>query len=617
MKGLTAVFLCVLLSLCSMHIPAKAAQLTVQKETKQQTSSALEQCKARIKQVSPQASLSFCSQQFKILDIDKYPIVAAKLQLTLYDIYQELGDKVAAEQMLFEVKNSVAFTQNVDVQYLWLRKKAAEKLYKKSYQEAKTLFEQAFSIAKTQESDIWLAKSYNDLALTEQYLNQYDKALSHYQKSLAIKEALGNDFYTAITLNNLGLIYKKLEKFKESQRYFELSLEHYLRYTSHNVDIHVIGYMSHLYGNLAEIYNINNQFNKKNFYSNKVIEAYNDNLVGDDRLSALINVATIHINANEFTPAQDVANTLSEYLTRDDHSFHDVIFYLKAQIATHQKDATQAIKFIESAMDYSDTKQDSLQKMNIYHYASELYYDNGRPYESLVYLKKYQQLHETLLEKKYSENIKVIQSDIENERVQRALVEEQITSQQKSQKIDKLLNLILGITSVSLLVGFIVSFYIYRKRKAQQHLMTIIESHKQQLFLLSNDDIPEQDDAQQQESTPLSPSELTASFAELLVNTMIDCISIWEKSTKTNKVELADRSKIWTISIDSGRLRTRSLDKYLQVKKLPANPRWRNVVKTCHFILSECHLSNDDRTLLTSHLDRIMQVIKSESLDTT
>ncbi|HBF46166.1 MAG TPA: hypothetical protein DDW91_06685, partial [Shewanella frigidimarina] len=50
----------------------------------------------------------------------------------------ELGDKVAAEKMLDEVKNSAAFTQNVDVQYLWLRKKAAEKLYRKSYQEAKT-----------------------------------------------------------------------------------------------------------------------------------------------------------------------------------------------------------------------------------------------------------------------------------------------------------------------------------------------------------------------------------------------------------------------------------------------------------------------------------------------
>lgn len=602
-----------------MHMPATAARLTAQGDrgTTQQSSLALEQCKARIKQISPQASLSFCSQQLKILDIDKYPIIAAKLQLILYDINQELGDKVVAEQMLDDVKNSATFTQNVEIQYLWLRKKAAEKLYRKSYQEAKTLFEQAFSIAKAQESEIWLAKSYNDLALTEQYLNQYDKALSYYQKSLAIKEALGNDFYTAITLNNLGLIYKKLEKFKDSQRYFELSLKHYLRYTTHNVDLHVIGYMSHLYGNLAEIYNINNEFNKKNFYSNKVIEAYNDNLVGDDRLSALINVATIHINANEFTPALHVADTLSEYLTRDDHSFHDVIFYLKAQIATHQKDATQAIKFIESAMDYSDTKQDSLQKMNIYHYASELYYDNGRPYESLVYLKKYQQLHEALLEKKYSESITVIQSDIENERVQRALAEEQIASQQKSQKIDKLLNLILGITSIGLLIGFIVSFYIYRKRKTQQHLMTIIESHKQQLFLLSNDDITEQDDTQQQATLSLSPSELTASFAELLVNTMIDCISIWEKSTKTNKVELADRSQIWTISIDSGRLRTRSLDKYLHVKKLPDNPRWRNVVKTCHFILSECNLSNDDRTLLTSHLDRIMQVIKSESLGVT
>jgi tetratricopeptide (TPR) repeat protein len=376
--------------------------------------------------------------------------------------------------------------------------------------------------------------------------------------------------------------------------------------------------MSHLYGNLAEIYNINNEFNKKHFYSDKVMSAYNDNLTGNDRLAALINLATIHINANEFVPAQAVAESLSMYLPRQDHSFHDVIYYLKAQIANHQKDVTQAITLIESAMDYSDAKQDSLQKMSIYQYASELYYDNGRPYESLVYLKRYQVLHEALLEKKYSENIKVIQSDIENERVQRALAEEQIVNQQKSQEIDKLLNLILGITSISLLIGFVVSFYIYRKRKAQQHLMTIIESHKQQLFLLSNDDSSEQEENEQlPDIHSQSPNELTASFAELLVMTMLDCINIWEKSTKTNKVELADRSQIWTISIDSGRLRTRSLDKYLHVKKLPDNPRWRNVVKTCHFILSECNLSNDDRTLLTSHLDRIMQVIKSESLGAT
>ncbi|MCT8988208.1 hypothetical protein [Shewanella phaeophyticola] len=179
-----------------------------------------------------------------------------------------------------------------------------------------------------------------------------------------------------------------------------------------------------------------------------------------------------------------------------------------------------------------------------------------------------------------------------------------------------MLNLILGITSISLLVGFIVSFYIYRKRKDRQHLMTIIESHKQQLFLLSNDDTAEQEEHEQQpDASPQTPSEVTASFAELLVTTMLDCINIWEKSTKTNKVELADRSQIWTISIDSGRLRTRSLDKYLHIKKLPNNPRWRNVVKTCHFILSECHLTDSDRKLLTSHLNQIMQVIKSESLD--
>ena len=100
----------------------------------------------------------------------------------------------------------------------------------------------------------------------------------------------------------------------------------------------------------------------------------------------------------------------------------------------------------------------------------------------------------------------------------------------------------------------------------------------------------------------------------LLVTAMHDCLAIWEKSTNTNKVELADQSKIWKISIDEGRLRTRSLDKYLSLKKLPENPRWRNVVKTCHFILSECTLDQNDRDLLTQRLNNIMLIIKNQSM---
>ncbi len=419
-----------------------------------------------------------------------------------------------------------------------------------------------------------------------------------------LKERIGNSFYIANTLNNLGLIYKELEKYQEAQQYFELSLEQYLKYTTKNQNTRIIASMSHLYSELADIYNINNEFHKRYFYTNKILNTYSETLNKLDLITTLISLASIHINANEYEPASEVVNTLSEFLDSDEHSFHGDIYRLKSKLAKHEVDDLKAIEYIEEAIKHSDSNQDAFQKMKNYRYASDLYYDNGHPYEAIVYLKRYQALHETLLEAKYSENINIIQREIENERIQRALVEEQVINQGKTQKIDKLVNLSLIITSISLFIGFIISLYIVKKRKAQQHLLTVIESHKQQLFLLSNA-------GSEQTASPSSQP-----LSELLVSTMIDCIALWEKATQTNKVELADRSKIWKISVDSGRLRTRSLDKYLSLKTLPDNPRWRNVVKTCHFVLSECELSNHDREQLTTHLNQIMLQIKSESMET-
>ncbi len=570
----------------------------------QAENSIVEQCHISMKQESAQISKTVCEEKLEQVDRTLNPLMAAKLMLALYDINLDLGDSQTAEEYLQSVKQSSTFDNSEEIQYLWLRKKAIQHIYKKEYLLAKGLFEQAFIIAQTQASDLWLGKSYNDLAIIEEMLTNYSEALSYYKKSLTIKEKIGNNLYIAITLRNLGLMYKNLEKYQESQHYFELSLEHYIIYTSANIDIHAINAMSHLYGDLAAIYDITNDYHKRYFYSNKIIEAFSDTLNQIDLISTLVSLATIHINANEFAPASEVIETLSQYLDSDEHSFHDDIYLLKSKLAKHEVDDLKAIEYIEKAIKYSDSNQDSLQKMKIYRYASDLYYDNGHPYEAIVYLKKYQTLHETLLEAKYSENINIIQREIENERIQRALVEEQVINQSKTQKIDKLVNLSLIITSVSLFIGFIISLYIVKKRKAQQHLLTVIESHKQQLFLLSNN---ESEQTVSPSSQPLS---------ELLVSTMIDCIALWEKATQTNKVELADRSKIWKISVDSGRLRTRSLDKYLSLKALPDNPRWRNVVKTCHFVLSECELSSHDREQLTTHLNQIMLQIKSESMET-
>jgi len=90
-----------------------------------------------------------------------------------------------------------------------------------------------------------------------------------------------------------------------------------------------------------------------------------------------------------------------------------------------------------------------------------------------------------------------------------------------------------------------------------------------------------------------------------LVELMKLCLSFWRKSTGGTRIDLAEKSRVWRISIDDGRLRVRTLDKYLSIKTLPKSPRWRSVLKTAHFILAECTLNEQDRNTLNQLLENV------------
>lgn len=91
-------------------------------------------------------------------------------------------------------------------------------------------------------------------------------------------------------------------------------------------------------------------------------------------------------------------------------------------------------------------------------------------------------------------------------------------------------------------------------------------------------------------------------YQSSLVNLMQSAIKAWHTSTGMGKLELAEKSGIWRITIDEGRLRTRSLDRYLSVQKLPKHPRWREVVRTIHYVLANCTLPTTDQTQLSDLL---------------
>ncbi len=92
-----------------------------------------------------------------------------------------------------------------------------------------------------------------------------------------------------------------------------------------------------------------------------------------------------------------------------------------------------------------------------------------------------------------------------------------------------------------------------------------------------------------------------------IVELMQACVEIWERTTCSTRLELAEKSGIWRITIDDGRLRTRTLNRYLDIATLPTRPRWREVLRTAYFILADCHLEPAQRALIEQRIRRLQE----------
>jgi hypothetical protein len=95
-------------------------------------------------------------------------------------------------------------------------------------------------------------------------------------------------------------------------------------------------------------------------------------------------------------------------------------------------------------------------------------------------------------------------------------------------------------------------------------------------------------------------------YRRTLVELMLATIEHWERSTGTNRIELAERSRIWRIGIDDGRLRARAMERYLTLSQLPQRPRWRDVLRTVYFVLGHCTLDADARDRLQHGVDEVL-----------
>lgn len=103
-------------------------------------------------------------------------------------------------------------------------------------------------------------------------------------------------------------------------------------------------------------------------------------------------------------------------------------------------------------------------------------------------------------------------------------------------------------------------------------------------------------------------------FRRTLVELMLASMEAWERSTGQNRIELAERSRIWCVNIDDGRLRVRAMDRYMSLSKLPRNPRWRDVLRTSYFVLGQCQLDPAVRDELQRRIDTVLAYARRSAL---
>jgi hypothetical protein len=108
-------------------------------------------------------------------------------------------------------------------------------------------------------------------------------------------------------------------------------------------------------------------------------------------------------------------------------------------------------------------------------------------------------------------------------------------------------------------------------------------------------------------------NELNQRFRESIVDLMSIALNCWEQCTRKNKIELAEESKVWRINIDGGRLRVRSMDRYLSLTKLPKAPRWRDVLKTAYFVLDHVEPDSTARRKLEESLEYTLRIVRLKS----
>ncbi len=558
-------------------------------------------CRAAVNTGDYQAALSACTLQWPMIVEKKNQKIVVDYYFSMIDLYYHLGKQEEEADYLNKIASHPSFNSDMVVKYEFYRTKGRQILRQGDYDSSVEYFNLALSLAIDQGNLVWMSKSYNNVGAAYRLSNKYQQALTYYQKSLELKNKLGDLYLIATTQSNIGVVYTHLEEHKRAVNFYQLALDNLIKYSQIEDNPKVKKMITHMYQDIGLAYLRVDDIVKARKYKQLILNHFKEIVTDRDQTLALMNVAILDMSEGLYIAAITRLNQAIEMSAESIYE-HSSEMYFNLALAYQKNDqANLAIETAEQGLAMIAKLKNDEVKMNLHYTLSQLYLPLNKDL-AIEHMLVYQADREQFLHNKFDESVKTKQHKIEMMLKEKYIIDEKYNNLLKSSEIKNLQQSVVVFTLLLLGAIGVVFFLLFKRKKERQQLLDSIKSHQQQVLLLND----------KQSSRDADHSQV---FKKLLVETMVLLVEIWEKHTGTNRVDLAEKSEAWTISVDNGTLRTRSLDKYMSIRTIPKFPRWKNVIKTCHFVLSDEALSTDDRSLVNEKLDNVMQLIKKKSLE--
>lgn len=589
-------------------------------------SESVETCRLMLRENAENA-IAFCDE---VLESDEATLEGqTRIKLAYASRAVTRGKFAEAEQHLDEVlvDNDVLRQKNI-YRYHLLRMKSLIRFSQDNFEESIPYMQEALDLAIGMQRVNSIATSYNDLGAVYLEMGEYSKSLSNLQRALQELEKTDNYYSTGLTLANIAKVYLDLEAPSSSVDYLRRSI------AAH--DKHLAQRPDDFYGNRAQAQayeDLGVTYTTLKDYGNAretLEQALAQTEMRMDQMRVLSALADVELSDGDANRALTLLNQALEYEREVPPKRSVEIRRVLVDSHLQRNDLDQALAAASEGLEIARESEQAPDTLFFLEKLMGIAIQQGDPDVALDFQQRYFVAYKSSLEERYQSQIADMQSSIEVRQQAQSIMalESERAGLRRSLRLQQWL--IFGAALIVVLLLLII-FLVRRAQLAKRRFISReIAIHRQQFESGEEDGLIDHESesntgdadelATEAEATSADEDapdfqDTDECFAVALVSLMRSCVEIWEQNSGQSRIELAEKSKAWQVTVDNGRLRTRTMDRYCDLKKMPKVPRWRQVVRTCRYILINSDLSDTQRQRLNDELDLVFAIQRSRALN--